>query len=47
MGDSYDSPRGLREVIPNQTEYERHKEFVVQTGGVLSTLQVQIQGEEI
>ena len=36
----FDAPRGLREVIPNQTGYEKYKDFVVQTGGVTSTLQV-------
>ncbi|XP_023326535.1 nuclear pore complex protein Nup160 [Eurytemora carolleeae] len=38
-GDGFGHPRGLREVIPNQTRFRKHKEFVVPTGGRLSTLQ--------
>ena len=41
-GDGFGHPRGLREVIPNQTRFRKHKEFVVPTGGRLSTLQVNI-----
>ena len=39
-GDTYEVPRGLREVIPNQTGYCAYREFTVHTGGVISTLQV-------
>jgi len=37
--DTYEVPRGLREVIPNQTGYCAYREFTVHTGGVISTLQ--------
>ena len=39
-GDGFEVTRGLREVIPNQTGYTKHREYTVHTGGVLSTLQV-------
>jgi len=38
-GEAFEVTRGLREVIPNQTGYIRHREYTVHTGGVLSTLQ--------
>ena len=38
--EGYEVPRGLREVIPNQTGYSQYREFTVHTGGVISTLQV-------
>ena len=42
-GEGYEVPRGLREVIPNQTGYAPYREFTVHTGGVISTLQVRLK----